>query len=68
LRGFNFREKLERKYENSEKYFESLSKWCKTKKKSRGAKCKIHRNIDEEFEIPGGAPAPLTHTEHRPCK
>jgi hypothetical protein len=48
---------LERKNENSEKYFGSLSKWCKTKK-SGGAKCKRHGNIGEKFKIPGGAPAP----------
>jgi hypothetical protein len=43
---------------DSEKCFEFLSKWCKTKKQE-GAKCKKYRNIGENFKIPGGAPAPL---------
>jgi hypothetical protein len=46
------------KIENSEKYFGSLSKRCKTKK-SGGAKCKRHKNIGENFKIPGDAPVRL---------
>jgi hypothetical protein len=45
------------KIENSEKYFGSLSKRCKTKK-SEGAKCKRHKNIGENYKIPGDARVP----------
>jgi hypothetical protein len=53
---------LERINENNEKFFGSLSKWCKTKK-SKGAKYKRHRNIGENFKISGCAPS-QTHTAH----
>jgi hypothetical protein len=48
LRGFNFREKLEGKYENSKKGFESLNKWCKTKKNQGVQSAK---NIEVFMEI-----------------
>jgi hypothetical protein len=49
----------------SEKYFELLDKWCKTKKLG-GAKYKKYRCISEKIKIPGVQVHPLIYEQHRP--